>query len=149
MTKIKTCIFNTCILGLQVFCKENKCLASYITCEGIVLKCLVILFSFQTSGTAHMLILAVMHKSIYCVVYIMNEEELLVQICGLHKESMGIMGKRALWNCFFIIVLSVELLVVFVCCLSNVLFCKMKSLAREIKVRVRYKCILTNRREKC
>lgn len=47
-----------------------------------------------------MLILAVMRESIYCGVYIMNEEELHVQICGLHKERKGIMGKRALWNCF-------------------------------------------------
>lgn len=42
-----------------------------------------------------------MHENIYCGVYIMNEEELLVQICGLHKESKGIMGKRAPWNSFF------------------------------------------------
>lgn len=61
------------------------------------------LFSFLVlrSSTARMLILAVMHECIYCGVYIMNEEELLVQICGLHKESKGIMGKRALWNSFF------------------------------------------------
>ena len=48
-----------------------------------------------------MLILAVMHESIYCGVYIMNEEELLVQICGLYKESKGIVGKRAQWRFFF------------------------------------------------
>lgn len=49
------------------------------------------------------MLMAVMHESIYCDIYIMNEEELLVQICGLHKESKGTMGKRALWNNFFYI----------------------------------------------
>lgn len=42
-----------------------------------------------------------MHESICRAVYIMNGDELLVQICGLHKESKGIMGKRALWICFY------------------------------------------------
>lgn len=42
-----------------------------------------------------------MHESIYWGVYIMNEEELIVQICGLNKESKGIVGKRALWIHFF------------------------------------------------
>lgn len=37
------------------------------------------------------MLIAVMHESIYSdiYIYIMNEEELLVQICGLHKESCG------------------------------------------------------------
>lgn len=46
------------------------------------------------------MLIAVLHESIYCDVYIMNEEELLIQICGLHKESEGTTAKAALWNSF-------------------------------------------------
>lgn len=47
------------------------------------------------------MLIAVLHESIYCDVYIMNEEELLIQICGLHKESKGTAAKGALWNSFY------------------------------------------------
>lgn len=57
-------------------------------------------FFILNSCIAPMLILAVLHESTYCAVYIMNEEELLVQICGLPKESKKFMGERILW--FFI-----------------------------------------------
>lgn len=82
-----------------------------------------------------MQILAVMHESIYCGVYIMNEEDLLVQICGLYKESKGIVGKRALWNSlsFFMVLLARLLAVLPLCVPLVMLFCEMESSPREIK----------------
>lgn len=53
------------------------------------------------------MLIGVMHESIYCDIYIMNEEELVVQICGLHKESKGTISKEpcgifflCLWFCW-------------------------------------------------
>lgn len=43
------------------------------------------------------MLITVLHESLYSDVCIMNEVELLIQICGLHKESKG-RGKRALWS---------------------------------------------------
>lgn len=35
------------------------------------------------------MLITVLHESVYTDVCIMNEVELLIQICGLHKESKG------------------------------------------------------------
>lgn len=35
------------------------------------------------------MLITVLHESVYADVCIMNEVELLIQICGLHKESKG------------------------------------------------------------
>lgn len=43
------------------------------------------------------MLITVLHESVYTDVCIMNEVELLIQICGLHKESKG-RGKGALWS---------------------------------------------------
>lgn len=43
------------------------------------------------------MLITVLHESLYSDVCIMNEAELLIQICGLHKESKG-RGKGALWS---------------------------------------------------
>lgn len=45
------------------------------------------------------MLITVLHKSVYTDVCIMNEVEVLIQICGLHKESKG-RGKGALWSIF-------------------------------------------------
>lgn len=58
-------------------------------------------FLFLLYREAWCMLKAVLHESIYCDVYIMNEEELLIQICGLHKESEGTTAKGARWNSFY------------------------------------------------
>lgn len=73
-----------------------------------------------------MLILAVMHECIYCAVYIINEEKLLLQICGLHKESKGLMGKRSFVEFFYIVLLVMLLAVLLACFLSNAFYCEME-----------------------
>lgn len=88
MTQIKTAKLHNCYVYLQ---RRRSCFKVKHKLHTLVLE----------SSTARMLILAVMHESIYCGVYIMNEEELHVQICELHKESKGIMGKRAVGDCLF------------------------------------------------
>lgn len=80
-----------------------------------------------------MLILAVMHGSIYCSVYIIDEERLAVQICGLHKDSNEFVGKRALWICSFWFLWQKFLVVGLHCVAMLVFFFVIESSSGEIR----------------